>query len=82
MTYSESHVVTLARSVAHLSSEMRSQQAMVQEMEHIRYECSLSLILWILVSFRGFFNLMSGIYILLRVYCLIFVQFIRFKGWG
>ena len=34
----ESHVVTLARSVAHLSSEMRSQQALVQEMESLRQE--------------------------------------------
>ncbi|KAF2351597.1 Sterile alpha motif domain [Trinorchestia longiramus] len=32
----ESHVVTLARSVAHLSSEMRSQNAIFQEMESIR----------------------------------------------
>ncbi|XP_035704530.1 uncharacterized protein DDB_G0283357 isoform X3 [Folsomia candida] len=34
----ESHVVTLARSVAHLSSEMRTQHLMVQEMESIRNE--------------------------------------------
>ncbi|CAG7733067.1 unnamed protein product [Allacma fusca] len=36
----ESHVVTLARSVAHLSSEMRTQHLMVQEMESIRNEMS------------------------------------------
>ncbi|ODN00833.1 hypothetical protein Ocin01_05858 [Orchesella cincta] len=34
----ESHVVTLARSVAHLSSEMRTQHMMVQEIESIRNE--------------------------------------------
>lgn len=34
----ESHVVTLARSVAHLSSEMRTQHLMIQEMEVIRNE--------------------------------------------
>ncbi|XP_043202599.1 uncharacterized protein LOC122370766 [Amphibalanus amphitrite] len=34
----ESHVVTLARSVAHLSSEMRTQHLMFQEMESIRTE--------------------------------------------
>ncbi|XP_045479836.1 uncharacterized protein LOC123684578 isoform X2 [Harmonia axyridis] len=34
----ESHVVTLARSVAHLSSEMRTQHIMIQEMENIRGE--------------------------------------------
>ncbi|CAG0880685.1 unnamed protein product [Cyprideis torosa] len=34
----ESHVVTLARSVAHLSSEMRNQQLMFQEIEGIRAE--------------------------------------------
>ena len=34
----ESHVVTLARSVAHLSSEMRTQHIMIQEMETIRNE--------------------------------------------
>ncbi|CAG9864383.1 unnamed protein product [Phyllotreta striolata] len=34
----ESHVVTLARSVAHLSSEMRTQHLVVQEMESIRGE--------------------------------------------
>ncbi|XP_063992927.1 uncharacterized protein LOC135170802 isoform X1 [Diachasmimorpha longicaudata] len=34
----ESHVVTLARSVAHLSSEMRTQHLMIQEMENIRGE--------------------------------------------
>ncbi|KRT81149.1 Sterile alpha motif containing protein, partial [Oryctes borbonicus] len=34
----ESHVVTLARSVAHLSSEMRTQHLMIQEMENIRAE--------------------------------------------
>ncbi|XP_075233395.1 uncharacterized protein LOC142331397 isoform X2 [Lycorma delicatula] len=34
----ESHVVTLARSVAHLSSEMRTQHLMIQEMEVIRGE--------------------------------------------
>ncbi|XP_014676587.1 PREDICTED: uncharacterized protein LOC106816475 [Priapulus caudatus] len=32
----ESHVVTLARSVAHLSSEMRSQNLMFQEVEHMK----------------------------------------------
>lgn len=36
----ESHVVTLARSVAHLSSEMRTQHLMIQEMENIRTELS------------------------------------------
>lgn len=36
----ESHVVTLARSVAHLSSEMRTQHLMMQEMENIRGEIS------------------------------------------
>ncbi|KAB7507771.1 hypothetical protein Anas_08587 [Armadillidium nasatum] len=36
----ESHVVTLARSVAHLSSEMRTQQLMLQEMESIRNDIS------------------------------------------
>ncbi|XP_069188082.1 uncharacterized protein [Procambarus clarkii] len=34
----ESHVVTLARSVAHLSSEMRTQHLMFQEIESIRGE--------------------------------------------
>ena len=34
----ESHVVTLARSVAHLSSEMRTQHVIVQEIEQIRQE--------------------------------------------
>ncbi|XP_063882291.1 hornerin-like isoform X2 [Scylla paramamosain] len=34
----ESHVVTLARSVAHLSSEMRTQHLMFQEIESIRAE--------------------------------------------
>ncbi|CAH1390280.1 unnamed protein product [Nezara viridula] len=34
----ESHVVTLARSVAHLSSEMRTQHLMMQEMEVMRGE--------------------------------------------
>ena len=34
----ESHVVTLARSVAHLSSEMRSQHLIVQEIESLRNE--------------------------------------------
>ncbi|BES93387.1 SAM domain (Sterile alpha motif) [Nesidiocoris tenuis] len=34
----ESHVVTLARSVAHLSSEMRTQHIMMQEMEMMRGE--------------------------------------------
>ena len=34
----ESHVVTLARSVAHLSSEMRTQHVIVQEIEQIRAE--------------------------------------------
>lgn len=32
----ESHVVTLARSVAHLSSEMRSQHMVTQELERMR----------------------------------------------
>lgn len=32
----ESHVVTLARSVAHLSSEMRTQHVLVQELENMR----------------------------------------------
>ncbi|XP_060804132.1 uncharacterized protein LOC106139753 [Amyelois transitella] len=34
----ESHVVTLARSVAHLSSEMRTQHLVMQEMDSIRAE--------------------------------------------
>ncbi|XP_071801297.1 uncharacterized protein [Asterias amurensis] len=34
----ESHVVTLARSVAHLSSELRSQNAMFHEIESLRHE--------------------------------------------
>lgn len=34
----ESHVVTLARSVAHLSSEMRSQHLVTQELEKLRDE--------------------------------------------
>merc|ERR1711874_126966 len=34
----ESHVVTLARSVAHLSSEMRTQHLIVQEIENLRGE--------------------------------------------
>lgn len=34
----ESHVVTLARSVAHLSSEMRSQHQVQQELERLRDE--------------------------------------------
>ncbi|XP_038072816.1 uncharacterized protein LOC119741179 isoform X2 [Patiria miniata] len=34
----ESHVVTLARSVAHLSSELRSQSAMFHEIESLRHE--------------------------------------------
>lgn len=34
----ESHVVTLARSVAHLSSEMRSQHLVTQELERLRDE--------------------------------------------
>jgi hypothetical protein len=34
----ESHVVTLARSVAHLSSEVRSQQMILQEVEALRLE--------------------------------------------
>ncbi|KAI8432433.1 hypothetical protein MSG28_004827 [Choristoneura fumiferana] len=36
----ESHVVTLARSVAHLSSEMRTQHLVMQEMDAIRAEIS------------------------------------------
>ena len=32
----ESHVVTLARSVAHLSSEMRTQHALMQDIETIK----------------------------------------------
>lgn len=34
----ESHVVTLARSVAHLSSEMRSQHLVTQELEQMRQD--------------------------------------------
>ncbi|KAL1506841.1 hypothetical protein ABEB36_006129 [Hypothenemus hampei] len=34
----ESHVVTLARSVAHLSSEMRTQHLVIQEIESVRQE--------------------------------------------
>ena len=34
----ESHVVTLARSVAHLSSELRSQTTVNQDMEDMRKE--------------------------------------------
>uniref|UniRef100_A0AAR5P8J9 SAM domain-containing protein n=2 Tax=Dendroctonus ponderosae TaxID=77166 RepID=A0AAR5P8J9_DENPD len=34
----EAHVVTLARSVAHLSSEMRTQHLVVQEIESVRQE--------------------------------------------
>lgn len=34
----ESHVVTLARSVAHLSSELRSHNSMVNELESLRKE--------------------------------------------
>jgi predicted DNA-binding protein (UPF0251 family) len=34
----ESHVVTLARSVAHLSSEIRNQQLLIQEVEALRLE--------------------------------------------
>merc|ERR1712004_427927 len=34
----ESHVVTLARSVAHLSSEVRNQQVILQEVEALRLE--------------------------------------------
>ncbi|CAL1280934.1 unnamed protein product [Larinioides sclopetarius] len=34
----ESHVVTLARSVAHLSSEMRTQHVLVQELENMRQD--------------------------------------------
>lgn len=34
----EAHVVTLARSVAHLSSEMRTQHLVVQEIEAVRQE--------------------------------------------
>ena len=34
----ESHVVTLARSVAHLSSEMRNLQVVIQEVESLRME--------------------------------------------
>ncbi|XP_055630631.1 uncharacterized protein LOC129771229 isoform X2 [Toxorhynchites rutilus septentrionalis] len=37
----ESHVVTLARSVAHLSSEMRSQHVVSQELEEIRNDMAL-----------------------------------------
>ncbi|XP_058835986.1 uncharacterized protein LOC131692760 isoform X2 [Topomyia yanbarensis] len=37
----ESHVVTLARSVAHLSSEMRSQHVMSQELEEIRNDMAM-----------------------------------------
>jgi hypothetical protein len=34
----ESHVVTLARSVAHLSSEMRSQHLVTQELDQLRQD--------------------------------------------
>lgn len=34
----EAHVVTLARSVAHLSSEMRTQHLVIQEIESVRQE--------------------------------------------
>ena len=34
----EAHVVTLARSVAHLSSEMRTHHLVMQEMDAIRAE--------------------------------------------
>ena len=34
----ESHVVTLARSVAHLSSEMRNLQVVIQEVDSLRAE--------------------------------------------
>ena len=34
----ESHVVTLARSVAHLSSEMRNLQVVIQEVESLRMD--------------------------------------------
>ena len=34
----ESHVVTLARSVAHLSSELRTHNAMVNELENVKKE--------------------------------------------
>jgi hypothetical protein len=34
----ESHVVTLARSVAHLSSEMRSQHLVTQDLDQLRQE--------------------------------------------
>ncbi|KAG8179679.1 hypothetical protein JTE90_021276 [Oedothorax gibbosus] len=34
----ESHVVTLARSVAHLSSEMRTQHILIQELENMRQD--------------------------------------------
>ncbi|XP_065086945.1 putative uncharacterized protein DDB_G0286901 isoform X2 [Ochlerotatus camptorhynchus] len=37
----ESHVVTLARSVAHLSSEMRSQHVVAQELEEIRNDMAI-----------------------------------------
>ncbi|XP_021711309.1 GATA zinc finger domain-containing protein 14 isoform X1 [Aedes aegypti] len=37
----ESHVVTLARSVAHLSSEMRSQHVVAQELEEIRNDMAM-----------------------------------------
>ena len=37
----ESHVVTLARSVAHLSSEMRSQHLVSQELEEIRNDIAM-----------------------------------------
>uniref|UniRef100_A0A499FUU3 SAM domain-containing protein n=1 Tax=Anopheles farauti TaxID=69004 RepID=A0A499FUU3_9DIPT len=37
----ESHVVTLARSVAHLSSEMRSQHLVSQELEELRNDLAL-----------------------------------------
>lgn len=46
----ESHVVTLARSVAHLSSEMRSQHLVTQELERLRDD---------LTTLRYIFNLFT-----------------------
>ncbi|XP_022245839.1 uncharacterized protein LOC111086612 [Limulus polyphemus] len=44
----ESHVVTLARSVAHLSSEMRTQQVIARELEALRHDVN-----WLREQFRS-----------------------------
>ncbi|XP_076358987.1 uncharacterized protein LOC143251602 [Tachypleus tridentatus] len=44
----ESHVVTLARSVAHLSSEMRTQQVIVRQLEVLRNDVN-----WLREQFRS-----------------------------